>query len=71
MSAPPHPSPACMQSLGASVFFRSAELGGRNVTIWPRGKKGPPEKIKGMSDEMLICFWKQVGVAATPASGVL
>lgn len=59
-SAPLHPL-FCTQSLEASVLFRSAELGGRNVTTWPTGKKGLAEKIKGMSDEMLICFWKQVG----------
>lgn len=31
----------------------------------PWGRKGRAEKIKGMSDEMLICFGKLVGVAAT------
>lgn len=38
--------------------------------LGPSGRKGLEEEIKGMSDEMLICFWKLVGVAATRVSGV-
>lgn len=36
--------------------------------LGPSGRKGLEEEIKGMSDEMLICFWKLVGVAATRVS---
>jgi hypothetical protein len=34
------------------------------VSRWAHGEE-KAEKIKGIFDEMLICFWKQVGVAAT------
>lgn len=44
------------------VLFISAELRWQKCHHWACGE-GKAKKIKGISDEMLICFRKQVGVA--------
>lgn len=47
------------------VLFISAELKWQKCHHWARGE-GKAKKIKGISDEMLICFWKQVGGGRGP-----
>lgn len=46
-------------------LFISAELKWQKCHHWAPGER-KAKKIKGISDEMLICFWKQVGAAGAP-----
>ena len=62
---PPSPKPrgVCLIYIGRAGRQKCHHLGHR--------RKGLAEKIKGIFYEMLICFWKLLGIAATGASGLL
>ena len=67
---PPTPSPPPAEP-GGLCLTQISRAGQQKCHTWPMGKKGPggrkgqAGKMKGMSDEMLICFGKQVAVATT------
>lgn len=66
---PPIPSPLKPGGFCPSQIYRA---GRQKCHHLAQGEeRALAEKIKGISDEMLICFWELVRVAATRVSGAL